>query len=494
MSSATGVNSAANGGLPRLFDGADVRVVDARGFGSAACVVTFTSWTDDFTLDRPGFGEDFLRAEGIDAVHVVSRDNRWWQYGETLPAMAAVRAAVAGYARVVTYGSSMGAYAAVRLAGEAGAGVVLAMSPQFSILPSAAPFEHRWASTSRSLRPVWEATLPSPRPAEAYLVHDPRDLDGGHVALYARSGLPFTPVRLRNVGHHTAGFLSEADLLKSVVREVVAGPLDASALEREAWRRRRRSPQHLLTLAAHAHAPDLRLALTRRALRLAPESPVLLSRLGEALIGAGRPEEALAAHARALESAPGWAPLVAAQAEAFVAAGDPDAARASFRDLAARSHDPAHIAAAAELDEPRPPGRRAGTRRARRCDPGVRPAAGAAPIRVAADETGCVLCGPYLLLRPGRYAVTFGVTAEAAPLRPLRDLLPAAVFDVVLSWGVRLARRSLSTYGLRGAGGRITLEFDMPERAACEFRVFAQGRTGLVVDPARPCRRIGRAR
>ena len=114
--------SEAAGARPLLFDGADVRVKDARLFGSPAVFVTFTSWTDDLTLDREGFAEAFLRGEGVDAVHVISRDNRWWQHAETLPAMAAVRAATAGYARVVTYGSSMGAYAAVRLAGAGGCG------------------------------------------------------------------------------------------------------------------------------------------------------------------------------------------------------------------------------------------------------------------------------------------------------------------------------------------------------------------------------------
>ena len=140
---------------PLIFDGTEVRVIDGRGFGSRSCVVTFTSWSDEATLDRAGFGESFFRAERIDAVHVISRTNRWWQHDETWPALAAVRAAVACHARVVAYGSSMGAYAAARLGGEAGANVVLAMSPQFSIIPNVAPFEHRWAAT-----PHRRSTLP----------------------------------------------------------------------------------------------------------------------------------------------------------------------------------------------------------------------------------------------------------------------------------------------------------------------------------------------
>ena len=493
MSEAPFPSAAVDGGRPLLFDGADVRVVDARSFGSAACVVTFTSWTDELTLEREGFGEAFLRGEAVDAVHVISRDNRWWQYDETLPAMAAVRAAAAGHGRVVAYGSSMGAYAAVRLAGEAGAGVALAMSPQFSILPAVAPFEHRWSAASKALRPVWEPLLPPPRLAEAYLVHDPQDLDGRHVELYARAGMPFTPVRLRHVGHQTAGFLQEVGLLRDVVAEVVAGPADVARMEREAWRRRRRSSQHLLTLAERVHAPERHLELVSRAAELAPGSAALRSKVARALARAGRTEEALEAHGEALALAPGWSPLVLEQALTLRAAGRTAEAAAVLRALAERTGDPAHALLADDFDSAPPPPGRPGGRRVRPLDPGVRPPSGAPPIRVEADESGCVLSGPLRVLRPGRYEVEFGVAPAEARWRPLKDLQTAVAVDVV-GMGRRLAERRLSTWGLRLSQGRVRVVFDLPEQAACEFRVFAQGRIALRISLARPCRRLARRR
>jgi len=45
----------------------------AMGFASDACVVTFDSYSDTRSLDRPGFGEHFFAHEGIDAVHVIAR-------------------------------------------------------------------------------------------------------------------------------------------------------------------------------------------------------------------------------------------------------------------------------------------------------------------------------------------------------------------------------------------------------------------------------------
>ena len=37
------------------------------GHNSAACVITFNSYSDNRTLDRAGFGEPFLSKQGIDA-------------------------------------------------------------------------------------------------------------------------------------------------------------------------------------------------------------------------------------------------------------------------------------------------------------------------------------------------------------------------------------------------------------------------------------------
>src|SRR5580658_5592563 len=84
---------------------------------SAACVVTFDSYSDDRSLYRRGFGEDFFRDRSIDAIHFVSRENDWYQYGEMPDALAAVAELVKGYDRVVAYGSSMGGYAAIRFGG-----------------------------------------------------------------------------------------------------------------------------------------------------------------------------------------------------------------------------------------------------------------------------------------------------------------------------------------------------------------------------------------
>ena len=282
-----------------LFRSPELAVRHLAGFASACCVVTFDSFTDNRTLDRPGFGEDFFRSRRIDAVHVISRENDWYQYPEMEQAMAAVHAATRGYGRVVTYGSSMGGYAAIRLAGLAGAHCALAMSPQYSIDPKLAGFERRWREPSVRFKPVWERRLPWPVLHEAYVVYDPEDLDGRHAALL-RSKFTFTPVPLPYAGHTVSGYLQEIGLLQSLVLSVCDGTFDPAATIRDAWERREQSPQHFAARAERSRRRSQRIALLAEAVRIAPHHVGCLSRLAMELTRAGRFAEALALHGDAV--------------------------------------------------------------------------------------------------------------------------------------------------------------------------------------------------
>ena len=282
-----------------LFRSNDLVVRKVGDFGSACCVVTFDSFTDNRTLDRRGFGEDFFRSRSMDAIHILSRENDWYQYAETEAAMATVHAATRGHARVITYGSSMGGYAAIRLAGLVGAHCALAMSPQYSIDPKVAPFERRWHEPSRRFAPVWERRLPFPVLDEAYVVYDPMDSDGRHAELL-KTKFKFTPVPLKQAGHTVVGYLHEIGLLQSTVLSVCDGTFDAAGLIAEAWPRRGQSPQHFLAVAQQTADPTQRIAVLQEAVRVAPHHGGCLSMLAMELSHAGRFDESLALHRQAV--------------------------------------------------------------------------------------------------------------------------------------------------------------------------------------------------
>jgi hypothetical protein len=137
--------------VKEIYRSADLLVRTRIGYESPFCVVTFDSFTDRRTLDREGFGEAFLASRAVNAIHVLSRDNDWYLLPDIELALDAAAKAAASFDRVSAYGSSMGAYAAIRLGGLAGASDAIALSPQFSIDPRLVPFEDRWDPDARRL-------------------------------------------------------------------------------------------------------------------------------------------------------------------------------------------------------------------------------------------------------------------------------------------------------------------------------------------------------
>ncbi len=290
--------------IETLFRSQELRAFQLGGFSRDCCVVTFDSYTDTRTLERAGFGQEFFQRRGIDAIHVISRNNDWYQHAELREALDTVRATARQYGRVVAYGSSMGAYAALRFGGWAGADCAVALSPQYSIDPKLVPFERRWAVDSARFRPVWEGAVPFATPPEAYVAYDPVDLDRKHIARLERESR-FVKMQLPGAGHPVAGFLTELGLLQRLVEAACGGTVDAAAFVAEAVRRREESPQYLIEQASQTRLVSRRIELLEQAVRLAPHHAVALGNLGTALGIAGRHEEAVGRHLEALALEPG---------------------------------------------------------------------------------------------------------------------------------------------------------------------------------------------
>ena len=283
-----------------LFRSDDLLVRRVGGYGGPICYVTFDSYTDNRTLDRPGFGEDYFRGRGIDAIHVLSRENRWYQHAELADALATVAAAVAGYDRVIAYGSSMGGFAALHYGASSGATIGLALSPQYSVDPAIVPFDRRWAEDVARIAFRDDERLPTL--TEQYIAFDPADAhDRQHFALFAaRSSSTGVPVP--HGGHPVGSYLVETGMLQPLLEEIESGAFDHLTYARELRRRRRRSGHYFYILAQRvpAHRPQQKVALARLAVETHGDNPLYRSQLGAALDAAGDFDAAYAVHAQAI--------------------------------------------------------------------------------------------------------------------------------------------------------------------------------------------------
>lgn len=284
-----------------LFRSENVLVRSVPAADVSRWVVTFDHYGIGHGFDRPGFGQEFLRAEGISAIHVMGVREDWYQYSEMAEAMKVVRAAVAGADRVMTYGSSMGGYAAVRFADAAGANAVLAISPQYSIDPKKAPFEKRWPQESRRTQWLPEIDGRLSSRCRPVIVYDPTGDDGRHVRLIA-SEIDIQDIPVRYGGHPVTTSILETGLIKKLFEDTFSGALDVAAFLRDVRSSRRMSSTYFSQLAdaQPPHRSDLALALAKQAHALQPNSAIALASYATKLTAQGRHEEALDLHRHAV--------------------------------------------------------------------------------------------------------------------------------------------------------------------------------------------------
>jgi hypothetical protein len=319
-----------------LFRNADLLVRSVRGFGSDTCIVTFDPYQDSRTLDRPGFGEDFFRRHGIDAIHFISRNNDWYQYGELLEIAARIADITkASYHRVLAYGSSMGGYAAIRFGRIAGAEVAIAISPQFSIDPMTVPFENRWSGDSARIDFTLERSLATEFVKTSYVLYDPYDLDRHHVDLF-RGHTNVIDISIPNGGHPVTSYLAEAGLLGEFILEIVSGRLDAARLRRRARDTRKSTPQFFHVLSLRSRWAGARIALAQKAVTLAPYNLTYLVHLGHVLAQYSLFDEAQEVFSRAKAIAPDHPALLYHISELYEWRGDLEMASATIEALAAR--------------------------------------------------------------------------------------------------------------------------------------------------------------
>ena len=319
-----------------------VRVVPGRD--RTGWIVSFDHFRNEPGFAEQGFGEAFLRDEGLSAIHVLCSDNLWYQYPDMLLACAAVREAVSGAERVTAYGSSMGAYAAIRLGQAIGATATLALSPQYSIDPAKAPWEWRWNQYRDAIaRAGWSEDGRIASDIVPYVAFDPTDVDLRHIERMERD-IPIHRIPLPYSGHPSTGYLGEVDLLRPLLRAVHDGA-DAVALMRAERGRRRASSFYLGTLAARQPGHRLKTAirLAELAVLRQPEGPIGYNNLAKLMTRAGRHGEAIAFHRKVADMTGRDGMYLPDYADALAAAGDIQAAVAIAGETAAIFGGAAHI-------------------------------------------------------------------------------------------------------------------------------------------------------
>lgn len=271
---------------------------------SNTVIVTFGSFSDGLEQEQKGFGEAFFEKNGITAYHFMHKHNLWYDFPEMTEALHLVKSEIAAGHSIITYGSSMGGYAAFRSSGLLQACKIIAFSPQYSVDSALVPWENRWSKATINCTHSMDR-LPINHDAKIYLFYDPKTDDAKHAELISQYGtcqripMPFS-------GHFCISMLQQIDMLGKTLRHIIDGDFDATAVRNEIDDKAEKSAHYLVNKANSLpyRAKKQRLALMYRAIDLGESGPEFELYLGKMLVSYGLWSEAKAIYYRGWKKNP----------------------------------------------------------------------------------------------------------------------------------------------------------------------------------------------
>ncbi|MBB1493356.1 hypothetical protein H5395_18135 [Paracoccus sp. MC1854] len=217
--------------------------VEGYFFGQDRLVVSFEPDTDKKpgTELRPGWGSTVLRKSRISHICVKPAVSDWYQGAELAGIFGHLQERISGHSRIVTYGASMGGFAALAYADLLGAHEIYAFDPQSTLHRPDVPWEKRFikALPLDFTGPYGSANGKFTIAEKAYIFLDWHTLaDRLHAEALAADNVEF--INVPYTGHSAAYAATASGVMKYIIRGVMFGNLDKAAIYRDMHHGRRK--------------------------------------------------------------------------------------------------------------------------------------------------------------------------------------------------------------------------------------------------------------
>lgn len=217
-------------------------------------VVSFEPFNPNATADgyRMGWGSPLFRSQCVSHLCIKPKVSDWYRGPDLLTAFAELKAGgfFQAFETVVTYGGSMGGYAALAFADVVGAKFVFSLNPQSTLDKTKVPWETRfhqgwhqdWSSAYA------EAYQGIENVEKAYIAVDMREeLDRKHVDRITGSNVQI--LNMPYVGHMMPLHFQQAGILRSTLSQIMDGNLNLSDYRSKARARRNLSAYYSTLLS-----------------------------------------------------------------------------------------------------------------------------------------------------------------------------------------------------------------------------------------------------
>lgn len=212
-----------------LYVGQDL-ALDAHCDGHPISLVTFEARNKHIDALEPspfgkGFGKGVFAAKGFNEFIIKKSRNHWYQTDEIVDVIEIIKEAAHG-TKIVTYGTSMGGFAAINYSALLGASHFIALSPLYDIAPDSEVEDDRWGQEPHVLNfhHNWIRNG-NCRTSCGYIFYGDNELDQHHAVCIARetNGI-LVPVDYG--GHPCSYYLNDAYSLKKLVIDISRDQFD----------------------------------------------------------------------------------------------------------------------------------------------------------------------------------------------------------------------------------------------------------------------------
>ncbi len=252
--------------MDTVFESTNLRVIFVPGRGATAAesiVISFRSLlaagrTVKDPFPETGESQITIQKSGADALHFIPASNLWYQYPEMTAALTAAKVISDRYRHVITYGMSMGGFAALQSSGFLNAGRTITYSPQVSVNHQKYDFINGgWIRKMQGAAFLWDDLAHISRTASHFVVYDPLDTDRKHIEVL-RSHVSTREIPVPFSGHHSWRTIKDAGIGSAMLSRLINGETDIAWIRDAIRKGRRQSPIYLAKRKDHL---DLRTAM-----------------------------------------------------------------------------------------------------------------------------------------------------------------------------------------------------------------------------------------
>ncbi|MTH78350.1 tetratricopeptide repeat protein [Paracoccus aestuariivivens] len=222
----------------------------AEGVRSPVAVLSYSPMNHDFAAKGIP-ARAALQSLNFDVFGIIAKKNNWYPQSSVEAAAVALRPLLGEYSQKIAYGSSMGAYGAIKYSALMGCDHVLALAPQYSIDPADVPWDTRFRQHFRSELNTGMGIATGDVSGRVIVVTDPMlRVDLRHFEVIAQcSQADLIPAYFCD--HYVVNPIASRLILAALFKAVLDGNIDQA---REVYRKARKSSAYYRGSLMHALA------------------------------------------------------------------------------------------------------------------------------------------------------------------------------------------------------------------------------------------------